>query len=124
MNQRRDTIVVLILALLVVHAVRNGGGGVLSSSATAAVYVYEKDDGAIPAGVLTAFDKLNRQNIRATSFEEDTKDGTGDTPDQYKVPLAAASEKGLPAMAVMGGDHILRVVKNPQSEADVMGAVK
>lgn len=94
------------------------------TKATAATYVYEKDQHAIPAPVLAALDKLNRdRKITATIFEQDTKDGTGETPEQYKVPLAAALEAGLPSLVVTGGSKVLRVVKNPQTEAAVLEAV-
>lgn len=94
------------------------------TKATAATYVYEKDQHAIPAPVLAALDKLNRERkIVATVFEQDTKDGTGETPEQYEVPLAAATNAGLPALVATNGSKVLRVVKNPQTEAAVLEAV-
>ena len=92
--------------------------------ATAAVYVYEKDAGAVPVGVTTAMNRLNRERmILATAFEADTTDGGGDVPEQYRVPLAAAKSAGLPALVVVSGSAVLRVVPAPATEAAVMEAV-
>ncbi len=92
--------------------------------ATAATYVYEKDSTAIPSAVEAALNRLNRERkIVATVFEQDTKDGTGETPEQYKASLAAATQAGLPALVATSGTRVLRVTKNPQTEADVLGGV-
>lgn len=94
-----------------------------TTPATAATYVYEKDVSAIPTAVLVGLNRLNRERkIVATLFERDTKDGDGDTPDQYRVPLAAAQKAGLPALVVTAGEQVLRVVKAPTTEAQVMEA--
>jgi hypothetical protein len=87
---------------------------------TAVTYVYEKDAGAVPSPVAVGIDKLNRKGILATTFEEDTVDGQGEVPDQYKVPLKAAQESGLPALVATAGDKVLKVVKAPKSEAEVL----
>jgi hypothetical protein len=95
------------------------------SPATAATYIYEKDNTAIPVGVSTGLNRLNREkNIRATLFEEDTVDGDGDVPDQYKVPLEAATKAGLPSLVVTNGSAVVNVVKNPTTEEQVWGAVQ
>lgn len=88
---------------------------------TAVTYVWEKDNGGIPSGVLVALDKLNRQGIVATSFEQDTTDGTGETPEQYKLALSEAKKTGLPALVVMAGANVVRVVK-VTTEAEVLEA--
>jgi hypothetical protein len=93
--------------------------------ATSATYVYEKDSTSIPAEVLAGLNRLNREKkLIATPFEEDTLDGAGQTPDQYKVPLAAAQSAGLPALVVTSGEKVLAVVKDPKTEAQVMEAVQ
>jgi len=95
--------------------------------ATAATYVYEKSQTAIPSPVLAALNRLNvdrsAESFVASVFEQDTTDGDEQIPDQYKVPLAAAKETGLPALVVTAGQLVLKVVKNPQTEADVIGAI-
>ncbi len=91
---------------------------------TAVVYVYEKDDTAVPVQVRFALNNLNVAGIFATEFEDDTKDGDGETPEQYKLPLFTAQAAGLPSLVVMTGDKVLRVVKDPKTEAAVMEAVK
>lgn len=92
------------------------------TKATRATYVYEKDETAVPAGVLSALNKLNRLGVVATPFEADTIDGGGEVPDQYRVALAAAKEAGLPALVVQAGDQVLRTVKAPTTEEAVMEA--
>lgn len=91
---------------------------------TAVVYTYEKGDTAIPSGVTTALDALNRLEIVATKDEIDTIDGEGDTPDQYKASRPAAKAAGLPALVVLSGDKVLRVVKDPKDKAQVMEAAQ
>jgi len=93
---------------------------VVVGPATAAVYVYEKDSGPIPAGVTVALDRLNRdRRIVATLLEDDTTDGSGAVPDH----LEAARKAGLPAVVALAGQTVLRVTPKPASEAAVMEAV-
>jgi hypothetical protein len=95
------------------------------STATAAVYVYEKDDTAPTNGVQSAINRLNREKkILACLFEEDTVDGTGETPYWAKVPLAEAQKAGLPALVVTNGERVVNVVKAPTTEEQVFGAVR
>lgn len=91
---------------------------------TKATYVFEKDAGSIPPGVAVALDNLNRQGILATAFEDNTIDGTGEVPEQYKIALDAARLGGpLPVLIVQSGDEVLSITKSPLTEADVMEAV-
>ena len=95
-----------------------------TGSATGAVYVYEKDDGAVPAYVTVAINKLNRERkVVATLLEADTTDGTGDVPEQYRAALDAARKAGLPAVVALAGRTVIRVTPRPGSEAAVMEAV-
>ena len=95
-----------------------------TGSATAAVYVYEKDDGGVPAYVTVAVNRLNRERrVVATLLEADTTDGTGDVPDQYQAALDAARKAGLPAVVALAGRTVIRVTPRPGSEAAVMEAV-
>lgn len=94
-----------------------------TTPATAVTYVYEKDVTAIPSPVAAGLNRLNREKkIVATLFEEDTVDGTGQTPEQYRVPLSAAQAAGLPALVVTAGATVLKVVKAPTTEQQVMEA--
>jgi hypothetical protein len=96
-----------------------------TTKATAVVYVYEKDDGGVPSAVLAGLNRVNReQKIRATLFEDDSTDGTGEIPEQYKTPRAEALKVGLPALVVMAGYAVLRVVKAPTTEAAVVEAAR
>lgn len=95
------------------------------TTVTAATYVYEKDDTAPPAAVRSALNKLNREHkIEATEFEQNTFDGDEQIPDQYKAALTAAKESGLPALVVLADSTVLRVVKSPTTEQQVLEAVK
>lgn len=94
------------------------------SKATAATYVYEKDNGSVPPPVLAALDKLNRAGVMATTFEEDTTDADGQVPDQYAVALPAARTAGLPSLVVLAGDKVLRTVKAPTTEEQVLEAAR
>ena len=94
------------------------------NKATAATYVYEKDQTAIPSQVESALNRINRErNILATKFEQNTVDGSGEVPSQYTVALAAAKAAGLPALVVTAGATVLRVVKDPKTEQQVLEAV-
>lgn len=94
---------------------------------TQVTYIWEKDQNSVPRPVSLALRKLNEQGILATEFEEDsTVDGTpgGRVPSQYVVALKAARDAGLPALVVQSGATVLRVVKAPATEEQVMEASK
>lgn len=91
---------------------------------TAAVYVYEKDVTAVPTGVVIGLNLLNRdRGIVATLLEADTTDGDGEIPDQYRPALAAAKDRGLPALVVLSGSTVLSIVQAPADSDSVTGAV-
>lgn len=92
--------------------------------ATAAVYVYEKDESAIPVGVTVGLNRLNRERgIVATLYECDTTDGNGDVPAQYREALAAATASGLPALVVLSGTTVLSVTPAPVDADAIVRAV-
>lgn len=98
------------------------------TTVTAVTYVYEKDNGGVPSGVRVALDKLNRQGILATEFEDDTTDGDDDVPLQYQIALNAARAKSLPgelkpSLVVMRGT-VPEVWHDVRTEQDVMEAAK
>lgn len=80
---------------------------------TAAVYVYEKDDGRIPPAVLAAIDQLKRRGVSASLFERDTRDGAGQVPDQYALAHAEAERVGLPALVITAGGRVVGTLKAP-----------
>jgi len=86
------------------------------AEADAVVLVYEKDQHVIAPAVRAALNTLNREGVLATLLEDDTTDGDGDIPEQYKLPLEAARKAGLPCLVVMAGGKVLRVVANPTAE--------
>jgi hypothetical protein len=91
---------------------------------TAAVYVYEKDMTAVPTGVVIGLNVLNRdRGIVATLLEADTTDGDGEIPDQYRPALAAAKDRGLPALVVLSGSTVLSIVQAPADSDSVTRAV-
>jgi len=94
------------------------------AAATAAVYVYEKDQTAVPTGVVVALNRLNRdRGIVATLLEADTVDGAGEIPDQYREALAAATASGLPAFVVLSGSTVLSVTPAPTDPDEIARAV-
>lgn len=120
---------IFIIGLILLAALAQSGGGpwplIPSQTVTAVVYVYEKDQTAVPPAVASGLNRLNRERkIMATNFDRDTKDGTGEVPDQYKVPLAAAVDKGVPSLVVLAGEKVVRVVLDPKTEEAVMEAAK
>lgn len=95
-----------------------------TTKATAATYVYEKGQAGIPPAVLAGLNRLNRERkIVATLYEQDSTDGDDDVPDQYKVPLAAARNAGLPALVVTAGSEVLKVLKDPRTDQQVFEAI-
>lgn len=93
-------------------------------------YVYEKDSSLVPPGVAAALAKLNKQSIDAggslvaSELEEDTVDGSGQVPDQYKEALQAAKNVGLPALVIEYPTGAPKTIKNPKTEAEVLEACK
>lgn len=90
-------------------------------------YVYEKDQGSVPRPVSAALQRINREHagtIVASEFEEDTVNGEGKTPAQFKSALDQARNAGLPALIVEAVDGtILNVVDRPVTEETVMEAI-
>jgi hypothetical protein len=97
-----------------------------SQKATAAVWVYEKDDGTPPPFVMAAIDKLNRQGLMATAEDDDTRDASGEIAEQYKVPFAEAAKVGVPVFVVTAKDKLLKAIKGQElkTEEDVLNAAK
>lgn len=88
-------------------------------------YVYEKDQNIAPRPVSFALHRLNTEykDVIASEFEEDSTDGTGEVPEQYKIALEAARKEGLPALVIQAGSKVVRVLKAPKTEAEVMAEV-
>jgi len=113
----------LILLAGPLPAWHGGGAAVVQPAATAAVYVYEKDSGGVPPGVTVGLDRLNRERrIVANLLEADTTNGGGNVPGQFR-PAVAAAEGRLPALVVLSGSTVLRVVPGPATADAVMEAV-
>lgn len=112
----------LVILLVAWHLLQ--GGLPVAGKITQATYVYEKDQSFIPSPVAAAINQLNRQGIRASSHEVDTTDGTGEVPEQYKLAVPAAKEAGLPAMVFQSTDKVLKVLKAPKTDAEILEAVK
>lgn len=118
-----DAVLLLIVALLAFGRMEGCNLPTLVTKATAATYTYDDKAHVAPAAVRAALNTLNRRGIIATEDEVDTLDSTGAVPDQYKVSRPAAVAAGLPALVVMGGERVLKVVKDPKTEEDVLKAV-
>jgi hypothetical protein len=92
---------------------------------TQATYVYDDDDGNVPAEVDAALTEISDDtDIVATPFDKDQVNGEGDTPTQYRVALAAAKEVGLPALVIQSGDEVIRVIEAPTTRDQVMEAIE
>lgn len=90
-------------------------------------YVYEKDSNPVPPGVAVALAEINKEtpDIIATEFEDDTRDGTGEVPDQYAVALQAAKDEGIPCLVVEDNrGEVLRVVRAPTTQEQVEEALQ
>ena len=95
-----------------------------TTKVTAVAYVYEKNDTSIPSAVVAALNRLNRERqIVATVVEDDVTDGDDEVPEQYRLPIAAARDAGLPALVVLSGSQVIRVVPAPNSAQQVWEAV-
>lgn len=90
---------------------------------TRVTLVYEKDQTQIPPEVAAALMELNEKGVMATEYEDDNKTGTGQIPEQYKIALQAARERGLPCLVVETPQGVV-VVHDPQDSSDVLDAVK
>lgn len=88
-------------------------------------YVYEKDSNITPKPVAFALQRLNTEykDVIASEFEEDSVDGTGEVPEQYKIALEAARKSGLPALVIQAGNTVVKILKAPKTEAEVMNEV-
>lgn len=92
--------------------------------ATAVAYVYEKDESPVPTAVTAGLNKINRERkIPANLIEADTVNGGGEVPTQFRPALDAAKAAGLPALVVLSGTAVLRVVPAPGTIDAVVGAV-
>lgn len=98
-----------------------------NTKVTAVTFIYEKDSGGIPNHVSTALNKINRESnytITATIFEDDSTTGGGNVPAQYKAAYEAAKKEGLPVLVVTAGDKVLRSVKAPKTEQEILEAAR
>ena len=96
------------------------GWGVVVSSVDRAVLVYEKDTDVIPPAVRAGINALNTRGIVAVLYEVNDSE---EVKPAYVVPVDAAKKSGLPSLVVLAGDKVVRVVKSPATEADVLEAV-
>lgn len=95
---------------------------------TKATYIYDKDTAPIPPQVAAALNKINvgESGVTADEFEIHTVSGSGGTPKQFEKQLAAAKadKDGLPALVVMSGDVVFKVVHDPKTTKEVEDALK
>jgi hypothetical protein len=90
-------------------------------------YFYEKDETQVPSYVSTALNKINRDSafkIVAAIFEDDSTNGGNNVPSQYKTAYEAAKKAGLPAVVVTAGDVVLKTIKAPKTESEIVEAAK
>lgn len=112
-------LVILAVLWFVLHGKGTVPGG---GTVTQVTYVWEKDQGGIPPAVLSALNKLNvERKILATQYEHDTKNGLQQIPVQYRVAVAASPE--LPSLVVQAKERVLKVLKAPKTEEEVLKGV-
>lgn len=122
-EQKKPSLAPIVL-LLGLWYLLNGGGlpsVIAPSGVTAVHYFLEKDKDAPRSPILSALDKLNSKGVVANMVEVDTKDGTGEVPEQYKVSLPAAIEKGIPAVVALSGSKVSKVLSGQATEEEVLG---
>jgi hypothetical protein len=94
---------------------------------TRVTWVWEKDDGPIPRYVATALQKLSDPaggySVVATDFEDDTTDGDGQVPDQYKLALETSKTTGVPVLVLQSDGIVVKTMK-PKTEAEILEAVR
>jgi hypothetical protein len=126
--QRNDNGVLWLIAIVaLVWWLSNGDASPIIAPAptvSRVVYVFEKDDGPVPSPVSAALNALNRRDIVATTWDDDTTDGEGEVPDQYKVPLEESRKAGTPLLVVLNGDEVIRVVKAPTTLEQIEEATR
>lgn len=116
----------LCIGLLAWLLIGDGAGVSLpfvSPKPTAVTYVHD-EKAALPSGVLAALDELNTKGLVATAVSDDTTDGEGQVPDQYKATIPAAKAVGIPALVVQAGERVLKTVKSPTTKEQVLEAAK
>lgn len=88
-------------------------------------WVWEKDSGPIPRHVASALQRINAElsGIVASDFEDDTTDGNGEVPDQFKVALTASKTAGVPVLVLQAGSMVVKAWK-PSTEAEIMEAIR
>lgn len=95
-----------------------------TTPATSAIWVYEKSQHTLPPPVLSALNRLNRERyIDATLYEQPEGEFVEKASPKYKAILAAAQQVGLPALVVISGSVVIKVVKDPKTEQQVLEAV-
>ncbi len=117
----------LTAAIVLVALLFGDGGGcnlpIVSTKPDRVTYVHAPK-AVIPSPVIAALSELNTKGILATAFPEDTTDGAGEVPDQYRVALPAARASGIPSLVVQAGDRVLRTIKAPTTKEAVLGAAQ
>ena len=88
-------------------------------------YVYEKDEGGVPSAVLAALSalELSDASVRVSVFEDDTTDGDGQVPEQFKSAKAAAEKHGSPCVVSEASGQVIAVVLSPRTKDDVLKAL-
>lgn len=98
--------------------------GVPSDDVDAVIYVYERDQGGIPPGVLAGLKQINAEHpaIMAVPFEDDQTTGDDQVPDRYKVAVDYARTAGLPELVILAGGKVVKTVEATKIE-DVTGVL-
>ena len=116
MKSNLSDIVIIVIILLLL----NGGGS--GGKPDAVTYVYEKDNGPVPAFVASALDELNTRGYLATPVDDDAIDGDGQVPDGEKVAIEASKAIGVPCLITSKGSKVIKTIKNPLTKEEILKA--
>ena len=122
MKRLADYLPLVIIALLLVAAF--GGGGTLLAKVDKVVIVDETSQGGMEPYISEAFAKLNEQDIETRYTDPDVRTGTGDIPEDVKPAIEAANSHGLPAMVVLSGETVLKVLDLPKTAESICEEVE
>ena len=89
-----------------------------------AAVVYESEEMSLAPYVIGAANEIGASGIEVRLIDDDVTTGNDNQPAQVKLAIEAARANGLPALVVMGGGKVLRVVDLPTSKEAIVGAVR
>ena len=97
---------------------------IVPAKADIAAVVYESEDTPLPSYVIGAANEIKKLNIAVRLIDDDVETGLGKQPIEIARAIIAGRANGLPALVVMGGGVVLKVMDLPTSKEDIVGEFK